>query len=44
MQIGVAAIDNDMEFSEKIKNGTALWPSDSTFGYIPEETQNTNAK
>ena len=28
----------------KIKNGTALWPSDSTSGHISKETRNTNLK
>ena len=28
----------------KIKNKTALWPSDSTSGNISKETQNTNMK
>ena len=30
--------------TSKIKNGAALWPSDSTSGSISEETQNTNSK
>ena len=33
-----------MELLQKIKNGTALWPSDSTSGNISKETQNTNLK
>ena len=44
MQIGVATVENSMEFSQKIKNGTALWPSYLTSGNISEETQNTNMK
>ena len=33
-----------MEVLQKIKNGTALLPSDSTFGYVAKEIQNTNSK
>ena len=33
-----------MEFPQKIKDGTAFWPSDPTSGNISEETQNTNLK
>ena len=31
-------------YLRKIKNGTALWLSDSSSGYILKETRNTNAK
>ena len=40
MQIGAATVESSMEFPQKIKNGTALRPSNSTSGYISEETQN----
>ena len=43
-EIGTATMENNMEFPQKIKNGTALWPSDSTSGNISEETQNANSK
>ena len=43
-QIGAATMENSMEGLQNIKNGTALWPSDSTSGYISKETQNTNLK
>ena len=33
-----------LELPHKIKNGTALWPSDSTSGYLPEDSQNTYSK
>ena len=44
MQIGADAMENGMAGNQKIKNRTALWPSNSTSGYIAEETQNTNLK
>ena len=44
MQIGAATMENTMGFPKKIKNETALWPSDSTSGYISEKLQNTNSK
>ena len=44
VQIGAATMENIMEFLQKIKNGTALWPSDSTSGYLPEDSQNTYSK
>ena len=44
MQTGAATVENSVEFSHKIKNGTALWPSHSTSGNICEETWNTNLK
>ena len=37
-------VENSMEGSQKIKNGTVLWPRDSTSGNIAEETQNNNSK
>ena len=44
MQTAAATMENSMEFPQKIKSGTALRPSDSTSGYISEETQDTNLK
>ena len=44
MQIGAATMENTVEFPQKIKNRTALWPRNSSSGYISEETQNTNLK
>ena len=41
---GAATVENSMEVSQKIKNGTVLWPRDSTSGYIFKEIQNTNLK
>ena len=35
MQTSEATVENNMEFSQKTKNGTALWPSNSTAGIIP---------
>ena len=37
-------VENSMEVPQRIKNGTALWPSNSTSGNIYEETQNTHLK
>ena len=34
MQTGVATVENSMEFPQKTKNGTALWPSNSAAGII----------
>ena len=44
MQIGAASVKNSVEFPHKIKNGTALWPSNPTAGNTCEETQNTDSK
>ena len=35
MQTGVATVENSIEFPQKTKNGTALWPSNSTAGIVP---------
>ena len=35
MQTGAATVENSMQFPQKIKNGSAFWPSDSTAGNIP---------
>ena len=44
MQIGVANVENSMEFSFKTKNKTILWPSNSTTGYISQRKKNINKK
>ena len=35
MQTGEATVENNMEFPQKTKHGTALWPSNSAAGIIP---------
>ena len=44
MQTGTAPVENGMEVPQKIKNRTALWSSNYTTGYLPEEYENTNSK
>ena len=44
MQIGAATVESSMEVPQKIKNGTALWPNNSTAGNMLKETQNTNSE
>ena len=44
VQTGTTAVENSMELSQKIKNGTALWPSDSTSESLSKEVQNINSK
>ena len=44
MQVGIATVESSMEPPQKIKNGTALWPSYSTSGNISQETRNTDLK
>ena len=44
MQTGAATVENSIEVPQKIKNGTAVGPSDSTSGDLSKETQNTNSK
>ena len=44
MQTGAATVESSMKIPQKIRNGTALWPSNSTSGNLSEETQNTNLK
>ena len=39
MQTDAATVESSMELPQKIKNGTALWPSDSTSENISKETQ-----
>ena len=44
MQAGATPVEGSMEFPQKIKNGTAFWPSNSTFETTSKETQNPNLK
>ena len=44
MQLVADTVENSMEFPEKFKSVTALWPSNPTCGNISEETQNTSSK
>ena len=44
MQIGAATKENNMEFSQKIKNVSALRLRDSASGDLCKETQNTNSE
>ena len=44
LQIGVATIENSMEVPQKIKNETALLPSNSLLAYLFKEIQNSNSK
>ena len=39
-----ATVENSMEISQKIKNGSAFRPSDTIPGNIAEGTQNTDSK
>ena len=38
MQTDAATVENNMGVPQKTENGTALLPSDSTFGNLSEET------
>ena len=44
MQTGAATVEISMEFYKQIKNGTALWSSDSTSGNLSKETWDINLK
>ena len=44
MQPGAATVESSMELPQKIKNGPAVRPSNSTSGNTSEGTQNTNLK
>ena len=37
-----ASKENSMEFPQKTKNRTTIWSSNSTPGYISEESENIN--
>ena len=43
-QTAAATVQSSMELPQKVKNGTVLWPNDSTSGNISKETWNTNSK
>ena len=42
MQTSAATMENSMKIRQKIKNGSAFWPSSPTSGNISKGTQNTN--
>ena len=42
MQIAATMVESSMEIPQKIKNGSAFWPSDTTSRNISEGTQNAN--
>ena len=44
MQTDAATVESSMELPQKIKNGPAVRPSNSTSGNTSEGTQNTNLK
>ena len=44
MQTGAATVEISEEFPHKIRNETALWPSDFIFQKIPKENPNTDLK
>ena len=44
MQVGADIMESSMELLQKIKTGTALWPSYPTSRNMSKETQNTNWK
>ena len=43
MQTGAATVENSMEFSQKITSSNAIWSSNTTTGYLPKKTKNTNS-
>ena len=44
MQTGAATVESTMEILQKIKNGSAFWPSYPASENMSEGTQNTNLK
>ena len=42
MQTSAATVESSVETPQKIKNGSAFWPSDLTSENMSEEVQNTN--
>ena len=44
MWIGTGTMENSMEVPQNIKNRTTIGSSNSTFGYLSEENENTNLK
>ena len=44
MQTCIATVESTMEITQKIKNGSAFWPSDPVSRNISKGNQNTNLK
>ena len=44
MQTGMYTMENSIEFPQKIKNGTAFWPSGSTLGIYPKNPKTSIQK
>ena len=44
MQTGADMVESSMEIPQKIKNGSALWLSDSTTGNLPKDIWNNSQK
>ena len=44
IQTDAATVENSMDVSQKIKNITILWPSNSTSVYLSKDIQNNNLK
>ena len=44
LQKSTATMENSEEVSQKIKNRTTIWPTNSTSGYLSKEIQNTNSE
>mgnify|MGYP007023320204 CR=1 FL=1 len=42
LEIGTAIMENNLEVSQKIKNGYAFQPSNCTSVYLSKENQNNN--
>ena len=39
--VGAATVDNSVEVPQKIKNGSTIWSTNSTSGYLPEGNEIT---
>ena len=44
MQADSVTVESSVEIPQTIKNGSAFWPSDPTYGNTSEETWNPNFK
>ena len=44
IQTGVAIVESSVVILQKIKDGSAFWPSNPTSGNVSKRTQNTNLK
>ena len=44
MQIGAATVESSMEIPQKMKNGSAFWPSNPTSRNLSKGTQNATSK